>query len=274
MEVSVVIPVFNGYKWAKDIATSLQGNISYIKEVILINDGEKYDFEKLVTYLKENVKVSFLLLHTIGKQGPAVARNMGIDKSNGNYIAFLDCDDVWLQGSLISRVNLLKCNPRAAFSYCSWEYITEYGKGLNPYILPEITTFEKLIVTNYLALPSIVIKREILIDLRFPIVGHEDFAFLLSLLSLSEFEAVGSKLIGIQVRKVSGSLSSNKKKVWIWHWQVLRRFKIPFLISILLFFAYVVNAILKRKFRFQKPLFFNLDKLVKFWSLTNRNVLK
>lgn len=264
-KVSAVIPVYNGYKWAEGIIKSILGNINEIGELILVNDGDAQDFEKLIQLLLLNFNLPTTIIHTSGCQGPAVARNLGIDEVNCEYIAFLDCDDIWLPGNLKKRLDLLVNNPQAPFAYCSWQYVSELGYPLNEYNLPNVTELGQLLVSNYLALPSIVIRKEYLGAKRFPHVGHEDYGLWLDLLHHSSSPAVGISDIGLQVRVVAGSTSSNKSQALRWHWVVLSNFGVPVTIRGLLFIGYAVNAVLKRKLRFSRPVFFGLDRFARFW---------
>ncbi len=270
-KASVVIPVYNGYKWAEGIVKSISGNIDEVGELILINDGDAHDFEKLIKFLRLNLNLPLTIIHTSGRQGPAVARNLGLDKVKCKYIAFLDCDDIWLPGTLKRRVDLLAENPAAPFTYCSWQYFTEQGCPLNAYFLPTTTKLEQLLVTNYLALPSIVISKEYLGEKRFPCIGHEDYGLWLDLLSHSSAHALGLREVGLHVRVVSGSVSSNKMKALAWYFAVQKRFGVPASLRMFFFIGYAINAMLKRKLRFTRPVFMGLDRLASFW-LARRNV--
>lgn len=266
-KASVIIPVYNGYKWVDGIIRSIAGNLNEVGELILINDGEARDFEKLIEILRLNLSLPLIIIHTSGRQGPAVARNLGIDQVKCEYIAFLDCDDIWLPASLKKRIDLLVNNPLAPFAYCSWQYVTELGNPLNEYDVPNVTELGKLLVTNYLALPSVVIRKEYLGNKRFPLIGHEDYGLWLDLLSHSSTHAVGMSGVGLQVRVVAGSTSSNKNKALRWHWAILKNYGVPVAFRVLLFVGYAINAILKRKFRFSHPVFFGLDRLASYWSV-------
>lgn len=264
-KASVIIPVYNGYKWADGVVSSISGNINEVGELILVNDGEAQDFANMIETLRSKLNVPVITIHTSGLQGPAIARNLGIDKAECEFIAFLDCDDIWLPTSLKKRIDLLVKTPQSPFAYCSWQYISELGRPLNIYHVPDTTTIDQLLVTNYLALPSVVIRRDYLGNKRFPNVGHEDYGFWLDLLNQSSTHAVGVSDVGLQVRIVTGSTSSNKNRALRWHWAVLKNFGVPVPIRVPLFFGYAVNAVLKRKFRFSHPVFFGLDRLTKSW---------
>jgi len=263
--VSVIIPVYNGYKWASGIIKSLTGNTNSVDELILVNDGDVLDFLKLSEMLHLYFNFPIIVVHTLGREGPAVARNIGIEYAKNEYIAFLDCDDIWLAGSLGKRVDILVNNPDASYSYCSFQYISEQGYLLNIYHVPKVTKLCQLLVTNYNLVPTLVIRREVLGNKRFPLMGHEDYGLLLDLLTTKSAYAIGLDEVGCQIRVVSDSISSNKKQSIIWHWTILKNYGLPVNLRSFLFIGYAVNGLLKRKLYYSRPIFFGLDFLANIW---------
>jgi teichuronic acid biosynthesis glycosyltransferase TuaG len=263
--VSVIVPVYNGSKWTESIKYSLQGNSDCIAEVIFINDGSIDDFNLLIDSIATSIKIPIIRLYTSGNKGPAFARNMGINSCGHRYIAFLDCDDIWLQDSLSKRVNILDADEEVCFSYSSLQYISESGATLNQYYLPKITSLDMLLVTNYLITSSIVLRRNNLNGLRFPLTKHEDYCFWLNLLAQSGSFAIGSDEVGVMYRIVQNSVSANKQKSALWHWGVLKSSGLPFFLRVLLFLTYSLNGVMKRKFNANSPIFLRVDKLTRAW---------
>lgn len=101
--VSVVIPFYSGVHWLKEALTSVQNQTYKNLEVLVVNDGSKEDISDIIKTYKLNVKV-------INKKngGPASARNLGIEKSRGKYIAFLDSDDIWLPDKLSKQISYME----------------------------------------------------------------------------------------------------------------------------------------------------------------------
>ena len=91
--LSVIIPVYNAEKFLSEAVLSVLKQPCKDVEIIIINDGSKDNSGKIANQLAkdhENIKV----IHIVN-QGGSHARNIGIDLARGNYIAFLDADDVW-----------------------------------------------------------------------------------------------------------------------------------------------------------------------------------
>lgn len=90
-KISVVIPLYNkAFSIEKTLKTVLQQTFSDF-EIVIINDGSTDNSAEIV----ESIKDCRVQLYHQENQGAAAARNFGIEKSNGNLIAFLDADDFW-----------------------------------------------------------------------------------------------------------------------------------------------------------------------------------
>lgn len=103
--VSVVIPFYSGLNWLKEALTSVVNQTYENIEVLVINDGSKEDINAVAEIYGHDVKI-------INKAngGPASARNLGIEKASGKYIAFLDSDDLWLPDKLTNQISEMELN--------------------------------------------------------------------------------------------------------------------------------------------------------------------
>lgn len=100
MGLSVVVPVYNEAKFLKRCLTSLVGQDC---EVIIVDDGST---DKSLAVCKRFEKYGFKIFEK-ENGGVSSARNYGIERATGDYIAFLDADDEWLpEASRIIRTNL------------------------------------------------------------------------------------------------------------------------------------------------------------------------
>ena len=118
--VSVVIPT---YKRLKQLARAINSvyNQTYDNiEIIIINDDPNSDIEKFIDNIKKNVE---LVTHK-QNQGPSAARNSGIQRAKGKYIAFLDDDDFFLKTKIEKLVNKMESLNNEWIGIYSW-YIRE-----------------------------------------------------------------------------------------------------------------------------------------------------
>ena len=93
--VSVVIPTFNCGRYVEDAVESVLNQTYRRLEVIVVDDGSTDDTGTKLKKYKERVQVV-----TQENQGSSKARNVGLDLSRGEYVAFLDADDRWRPGKL------------------------------------------------------------------------------------------------------------------------------------------------------------------------------
>lgn len=98
-KVSVVIPFYSGLQWLYEAVDSALGQDYPNKEIILVNDGSKEDLRQFRADYAD--KIFFIDQEN---SGPAAARNAGIDRATGKYVAFLDADDLWLPGKLRTQI--------------------------------------------------------------------------------------------------------------------------------------------------------------------------
>ena len=263
--VSVVIPVYNGSRWAESIIETIRGNKEEICEVILINDGDKADFKLLLNKLRSEFGKTIKEMEAGFRTGPGNARNIGLDFAKSEMVAFLDCDDRWCVGSLKKRLELLCANPCAPFVFSSYQRINENGLITNVTSVPNKIGIEQLFVTNFIATPSVVLRKNRLKGTRFKKRGHEDYDFWLRLLKVNNTSAYGLTEPLVFVQTVRDSLSSKKGQAARWHYEILTDFNVPVLLKWLLFSGYALNGWLKRRQRTYRPLFFGVDKLVGLW---------
>jgi teichuronic acid biosynthesis glycosyltransferase TuaG len=263
LKASVVIPVYNASRWAVSLHRCLSDNAESVAEIIIVNDGDHVDFQKLVCSLEAAFGAVVRISATAGRQGPAVGRNLGLQLAARRYVAFLDCDDVWLPGSLRARLEVLADDTQASFSYCSGRFIEEGGRRRQDYRVPRRAELANLLVTNFVFTSSLVLDRDRTGPRRFPICGHEDYAFLLDLVSTPPAYGIGICDVGIEYRIGSSSLSSDKRRARKWHYEILCRARLPHILLLALYAGYAVNGILKKRVGFSRPIFFGLPALIR-----------
>jgi len=108
-KVSVIIPVYNGELLIERCLESIytqKGNFEL--EVIVIDDGST---DNSINIVKNYNKEIVIIQQT--NQGPAVARNKGIETANGKYTTFIDADDYWKPEFLLETVRFMELHPEA-----------------------------------------------------------------------------------------------------------------------------------------------------------------
>ena len=107
--VSVIIPYFRKRNFIKESLISvINQNYNNLEVIIIYDDSNLTDFE----FLQQEPKIEkrIKIIKNVAKLGAGLSRNIGIEKSNGKYIAFLDSDDTWMPDKLNSQILFMKQN--------------------------------------------------------------------------------------------------------------------------------------------------------------------
>lgn len=163
--VSIIIPTFNGERFIKEtIDNCLEQSYKNI-EIIVINDGSSS--KKVSDVLKEYIDKKVIRYIYQDNKGLAGARNTGILNSRGEYIQFLDDDDLLDKYKIENQVKYLEENKDILGVYCKTKYFDndtkEVIKELD--ITPTSDIYEQFLLKNFLSVNSILIrKKELLFD--------------------------------------------------------------------------------------------------------------
>lgn len=124
--ISVVIPAYNCEDSIGSTLNSVLQQTYITIEVIVINDGST---DETLTVLK-SFQDSRLQIVTQPNSGVSATRNRGINLAKGDFIAFLDSDDLWLPNKLSDQIIALQSNSQAAIAYSWTDYIDQSGHFL------------------------------------------------------------------------------------------------------------------------------------------------
>lgn len=129
IEISVVIPVYNAEKTIKNcVDSALKQNLESL-EVILVNDGSNDSTSEILEQYNVNPKV--MIFHQVN-MGVSAARNVGLSHASGEYVFFLDSDDVLDDGMLYKMYHFAKKNKIDLLSCWHKEpATTQYGGNEN-----------------------------------------------------------------------------------------------------------------------------------------------
>lgn len=123
--ISVIIPVYNTGAYVAETIESVLKQTWKHKEIIVVNDGSTDETPAILEKYDEYIRV----IHQENK-GLGAARNTGIRAARGEFLAFIDADDLWLPEFLKTQQAVLTSDPKVDIVYCFWTYIDQYGKQL------------------------------------------------------------------------------------------------------------------------------------------------
>jgi len=126
--VSIIIPHFNREELVKEtILSALNQEYSPIEIIIIDDNSTEESFKSLQNFVySQKSKITIKLLKN-QKKGAQAARNLGYQKSQGEFIQFLDSDDVLLSNKLIDEVLILRENQTLDLVYSKCQFFDEIG---------------------------------------------------------------------------------------------------------------------------------------------------
>ncbi len=104
--VSVIIPVYNGERFIEDAVNNVLAQKYPALEIIVVDDGSTDGTEEIVNKLPADIRY-----FKQKNEGPASARNRGIRDASGEFIVFLDVDDLWPENNLNILVDKMLQEP-------------------------------------------------------------------------------------------------------------------------------------------------------------------
>jgi teichuronic acid biosynthesis glycosyltransferase TuaG len=205
--VSVIMPYYNKKDYFSDSFKSAINQTYKNLEIIIIYDQRNLDdffYIKEIISKNKNVRVFF----NKKNRGVSFSRNLGIKKSKGEYIAFLDCDDIWSEKKLSVQISYMK-NNFVDFLHTSYYIINSKNTIIGKRFAKSEITYNQLINSCDIGLSSVVVKKNILERYKkpfSPISTKEDY--LLWLRISKKNKIIGLNKFLVYWRKSKGSLSS------------------------------------------------------------------
>jgi len=128
-QISIVIPAFNPGELIRDTLYSILSQTYSDFEVIIVDDGSTDNTSEIVRSIKD-ARIRYYYQDNSGL--PAKSRNKGVDLSKGNYIGFIDADDLWLPEKLQKQVEIIKKYPDVALVSTNAFYLYDKQKTVVP----------------------------------------------------------------------------------------------------------------------------------------------
>lgn len=243
--VSVIMPAYNAEELIGAAMDSVLSQTVTDLELIVIEDCSKDRTRDVIdAYAQRDPRIRVLLNEQ--NMGVAKTRNRGIEVARGDYIAFLDSDDVWHPEKLCAQIRKMT-EEDAQISYCSYAIIGPQGDKVRAdYLVPERVTYEDLLTENCMQCSAMLIRAEVVRKLMFNTeYFHEDYILGLDMLRLG-YRAVGCSEILLNWRYIENSRSFNKWRAAKNRWAIYRAYlKLPVGKTLRLFCGYTVAGLRK-----------------------------
>lgn len=211
--VSIITPMYNGAKYVGKTIESVLAQTYSNWEMIIVDDGSKDNSADIVVeYTKRDSRIKLLKQENAGS---ATARNNALSNAQGQYICFLDADDLLEPNFFMKQIAFLK-QKNAALVFASYKRIDENdNEKLKPFIVPKSVTYNELLKTCSISCLTALYDREKVGDFFFKEELkslRDDFVFWLQILKKINV-AYGNQEVLASYRVFASSTTGNKKKV-------------------------------------------------------------
>lgn len=243
--VSVIMPMYNSGMFVAQAIESVIAQTYSNWELLVIDDFSTDGSREVVEgYARRDSRIH-LLINDNHVGMPYAPRNFGIRHAKGDYIAFLDSDDMWLPNKLAVQIPLFE-DRRVAVVFSDYEKINEEGGRAGRCIrTPKIVNYSKLLYSNVIGNLTGICDVKKVGKVYFQPIHHEDYAFWLSILKKG-YVALSTRSVTALYRVRGDSVSSHKLTVASWQWSIYRDVeRIGFMRSCCYFVVYAFKAFQK-----------------------------
>ena len=209
--VSVIMPSYNTASYISDSIKSVLAQTYSNWELIIVDDCSTDNTDAIVAGFKD-ARIKFF--KNIKNSGAALTRNRALREANGEWIAFLDSDDIWLPEKLEKQIEFMKSN-NYVFSYHDFEKIDEAGRSLGVTVTgPEIVTRSMMYNYGYPGCLTFMYNAKFmgLVQIK-DIKKNNDYAILLKLCKKADCYLLKENLARYRIRKKSISHDKFIKKL-------------------------------------------------------------
>lgn len=247
--VSIITPTYNSSDFIRDTYQSLLDQTYSNWEWIITDDCSADDTVDIVNKISHHDHRVSLAVNDINL-GAAVTRNNSLRRAKGEFIAFIDSDDLWSYKKLESQIKFMNSN-KVDFSFTSYELVDSNGHKLNRYVdtheIPFVTYEDMLRKKATLGCSTVMLRRSAFDKIEMPLIRTgQDYGLWLSLLKL------GGKAYLIpnsftKYRILPNSISRNKLNKARRQWEIYRDIEgLSLTKSIECFFWYATRAIFRK----------------------------
>ncbi|UJH89863.1 glycosyltransferase family 2 protein [Antarcticibacterium sp. 1MA-6-2] len=219
--ISIVTPTFNSEKYIKETISSIFNQTYQNWELLIIDDCS---LDKTVSYIKEFSQKDkrVTLFQNEVNSGPAVSRNKGIKAATGDFLTFLDGDDIWFPSFLENSLNACQ-NNNYEFVFASYRRLDESLQPLlSDFIVPDKVKYQDVLKACPIPCLTAFLDIKRIGKYYMPIMNkRQDWGLWLAILKEVDFAyGIQEPLAAYRMRK--DSVSRSKRKLIPYVWQIYR----------------------------------------------------
>lgn len=219
--VSIITPSYNSAKFIAETIQSVQNQTYPNWEMIIVDDGSSDETENVVLSIIQNDKR--IQFHKLSQNsGPAVARNTGIEKASGDYMTFIDADDIWFPTFIENNIKTIR-ETGIPFVFSSYRRANEQLEFVySDFIVPNKVSYSDILKSNSISCLTAFLDIKKLGKKYMPLIRkRQDMGLWLNYLKVIPF-AHGIQETQAIYRIRENSLSRKKSDLIKYQWQFYR----------------------------------------------------
>lgn len=241
--VSIITPVYNSEEYIGDTIKSVLSQTHENWEMFIADDCSQDRTAEVISQFKDE-RIKYFKLDE--NAGAAVARNKALEKANGNFIAFLDADDMWKPDKLQKQLEFM-IKDNIGFSFTGYEILKEEENKVIK--VPSQLNYSQFMKNTIIGTLTVMINVDIVGEVRLINVKKDHDSMTWAKILREGNLAYGLDESLAYYRKVEGSISNDKFKAAKNHWNNCRNIeKLSLPKCLYYFFFYGINAVKKHYF--------------------------
>lgn len=211
--VSIIMPAYNSDRYIAQAINSVIKQTYANWELIIIDDCSSDNTKQIISkfsHLDNRIKPTF---NSTNSGKPSIAKNLAFDSIKGEYIAFLDSDDMWDKSKLSKQVSYMQNNLECKLCYTGGYFIDEYDNIFKSFLPKYHNGYNlKNMLRRYeINNQSVMILRDVLQKFNEHITIGEDYNLFMRIVADCKSCSIKEKLISYRIHKKS--ITKSKKQV-------------------------------------------------------------
>ena len=235
--MTVIMPAYNAEAFIAKSIDSILAQTVEDWELIIIDDGSTDRTLEIVDEYEQRHR-RIRVLRSTTNRGVALARNSALERARGDYIGFIDSDDIWYPNKTAKQISKISAS-NADICYGGYRRIMD-GAAQGPTApVPVRLTYEMMLRRCLVSCQTLIVRRSTCGTVRFPDLKlSEDQGYILSLLRTASRTTarLNEPLVDVRIRR--GSLSANKFAAALYSWKLLREVERISILKCLWVFVY------------------------------------
>lgn len=246
--ITIITASYNSGEYIEETYNSIKSQTHENWEWLVTDDCSSDNTVAILSELAHLDSRISVFTNTVNS-GAAVTRNVSLSHAKGDFIAFIDSDDLWLPEKLEKQIQFM--NRGCDFSFTAYELIDGQGRSLDKVVdanqFGEFTYNDQLKKKATLGCSTVMLRRSAFTDINMPLLRTgQDYALWLKLLKTGRNAHILNAVLS-KYRVLPNSISRNKFKKAKRQWQIYREIeRINFSNSVINFCFYAWRAVFRK----------------------------